>query len=62
MGHKENRKIIKVGQSAFGIILPISWIRYYELHKGDEVETISNGTIIIKPKPMPILKEYDWRK
>ena len=50
MPHKENRKIIRVGDSSFAVILPRAWIRYYDLKYGDSVEVISNGSIEIKPQ------------
>lgn len=49
MAHIDKRKIIKIGKSSYGVIIPISWIRYYGLIRGDEVEIISNGSIKIKP-------------
>ncbi len=47
--HKENRKIIRVGNTSLAVILPISWLRYYNLSYGDSVEVISNEAIEIKP-------------
>jgi len=49
MPHKETRKLIRIGDSSYGIILPISWLRYYDLKYGDRLEIISNGSIEIKP-------------
>jgi len=49
MPHKRNSKIIRVGNTSFAVILPRSWLRYYELGYGDTVEVISNGNIMIKP-------------
>lgn len=49
MPHKEKRKIIKVGETSFGVILPKSWLRYYGLNEKDHVEVISNSKIIIEP-------------
>jgi antitoxin component of MazEF toxin-antitoxin module len=49
MPHIENRKIIRIGKTSLGIILPKAWLRYFFLQAGDEVEIVSNGTIIIKP-------------
>ena len=49
MPHKNNRKIIRVGNTSFAVILPRSWLRYYDLGYGDSVEVISNGNVMIKP-------------
>lgn len=46
---KNKRKIIKVGNTSYGVILPIGWVRYYELAEEGEVEVISNGDVTIKP-------------
>ena len=50
MAHKEKRRLIRVGNSSFGVILPRSWLRYYDLKYGDSVEVISNGSIRIMPE------------
>jgi bifunctional DNA-binding transcriptional regulator/antitoxin component of YhaV-PrlF toxin-antitoxin module len=47
--HEETRKIIKVGETSFAVILPKSWLRYYGLTDKDQVIVISNGTVTIKP-------------
>jgi len=47
--HKDVRKILKAGTSSFAVVLPKSWLRYYDLKNGDSVEVISNGSIEIKP-------------
>lgn len=50
MGHKTKRTIIRVGTTSFAVILPRSWLRYYDLGYGDELEVISSGAVIeIKP-------------
>ena len=49
MPHKECRKIIRIGNSSFGVIIPRAWLRFYNLKYGDSVEVISNGDIQIKP-------------
>ena len=49
MPHEETRKIIKVGQTSFAVILPKSWLRFYKLTDKDKVKMISNSTIIIEP-------------
>jgi antitoxin component of MazEF toxin-antitoxin module len=45
----ENRKIIRIGKTSLGVILPKAWLRYFSLQAGDEVEIVSNGQITIKP-------------
>ncbi|MGB9841554.1 MAG: AbrB/MazE/SpoVT family DNA-binding domain-containing protein [Candidatus Bathyarchaeales archaeon] len=49
MPQKENRKIIRIGKTSMGIILPKAWLRYFALNAGDKVEVISNGHITVKP-------------
>lgn len=48
--HKIKRKLIKVGNTSIAVILPISWLRYYDLKHGDRVEVVSNGSIKITPE------------
>ena len=50
MGFEFNRKIIRVGNSSFGVIIPREWLRYYNLKYGDKVKIISNddNELIIK--------------
>ncbi len=47
--HKDVRKIMRAGSSSFAVVLPRSWLRYYNLGHGDKVEVISNGSVEIKP-------------
>jgi len=49
MPHEEIRKIIKVGETSYAVILPKSWLRYYKLTDRDKVKVISNSTVIIEP-------------
>ena len=49
MPHKENRKLVRIGNTSLGVIIPKSWLRFYKLKYGDNVEVISNGSIEIKP-------------
>jgi len=49
MPHEETRKIIKVGETSYAVILPKSWLRYYKLTDRDEVKVISNSTVVIEP-------------
>jgi len=47
--HKERKKIIKIDQASFGVILPRVWLQYYDLDDKDQIELVSNGVITIKP-------------
>ncbi len=49
MPSKEIRKLVRIGDTSFAVIIPMPWIRYYNLKYGDKVEVISNGSIKIKP-------------
>ncbi|MCW4046358.1 MAG: AbrB/MazE/SpoVT family DNA-binding domain-containing protein [Candidatus Bathyarchaeota archaeon] len=49
MPQKENRKIVRIGKTSMGITLPKAWLRYFALNAGDQVEVVSNGSIIVKP-------------
>ena len=51
MGYKDYRKIVRIGQNSYGIILPISWIRYNNLVHGDNVELISDSGNEITVRP-----------
>ena len=52
MPHVENRKIIKVGETSFAVILPRAWLRFYGLKNGDLVKVVSNGgAVTIEPLP-----------
>jgi antitoxin component of MazEF toxin-antitoxin module len=59
MPQKENRKIVRIGKTSLGVILPKAWLRYYRLEASDEVEIISNGHIHVKPVPKPKLKNVE---
>jgi antitoxin component of MazEF toxin-antitoxin module len=49
MPQKENRKLVQIGKTSVGVILPKAWLRYFSLEHGDKVEVVSNGNITIKP-------------
>jgi len=55
--HKEIRKIIRVGETSFAVILPRAWLRYFDLDQNDRVEVISNSHIIIRPQKFPERKD-----
>jgi len=48
MPHEDIRKIVRVGHSSLAVVLPKSWLRYYNLGYGDSVKVIANGSVIIK--------------
>jgi bifunctional DNA-binding transcriptional regulator/antitoxin component of YhaV-PrlF toxin-antitoxin module len=46
------RKVIDFGKTSKGVILPKSWLKYYEIKKGKPIETVAievNEALIIKP-------------
>ena len=49
MPQKELRKIVRIGQTSMGVILPRAWLRYFALNEGDQVEMISNGKVTVAP-------------
>ncbi|MCW4045521.1 MAG: hypothetical protein NWE94_08410 [Candidatus Bathyarchaeota archaeon] len=49
MPQKENRKIVRIGKTSMGIILPKEWLRYFALNAGDQVEVVSNSCVTVKP-------------
>lgn len=48
MPHKNFRKLIRIGNTSLGVIIPKSWLKYYDLKYGDSLEVISNGSIEIR--------------
>lgn len=49
LAHQDIRKIIRMGNTSFGVIIPRAWLRFFELDQTDSVEVISNTDIIIRP-------------
>lgn len=46
------RKIIDVGKTSKGVILPKSWLEYYEKETGEQIESVAmevNRVLTIKP-------------
>ena len=46
------RKIIDVGKTSKGVILPKSWLKYYEKEAGQRIKSVAmevNKVITIKP-------------
>jgi antitoxin component of MazEF toxin-antitoxin module len=49
MPTKNIRKIIRVGDTSLAIILPIDWLRFYDLKYGDSVEVVCKDAVEIRP-------------
>jgi antitoxin component of MazEF toxin-antitoxin module len=49
MPHEETRKIIKIGNTSYAVILPRAWLRFFGLTEKNKVTVLSNGTVTIKP-------------
>ena len=46
------RRIINVGKTSKGVILPKSWLEFYERQNGQSIKEVSmevNGRLIIQP-------------
>lgn len=46
------RKIINVGKTSKGVILPKSWLEYYEREQGKTIENVAievNKVLVVKP-------------
>ena len=56
MPGKVERSILASGRSRV-VVIPPAWLRFYNLEKGDTVELIYNGLILIKPAGMPLTSE-----
>ena len=56
MPGKVERSILWAGGSKLAA-LPPDWLRYYGLDRGDSVEMIYDGLIIIKPVGLPLTPE-----
>lgn len=50
MPHEESRKIIKVGETSYAVILPRAWLRYFKLNDQDKVTVVSDGVVTIMPQ------------
>lgn len=48
MPNQYTKKLIRIGKTGLGIIIPVSWIRYYNLEYGDSVKVVTNGTVEIR--------------
>ncbi len=49
MPTKDKRKIVRLGKTSLGVILPKGWLRYFDLKAGDEVEVITDGNVVVQP-------------
>jgi hypothetical protein len=49
MPTKQNRKLIRIGETSLGVILPKGWLRFHGLEHGDNVEIITNNFVHVKP-------------
>lgn len=49
MPHEDTRKIIKIGETSYAVILPRAWLRFFGLTEKNKVTVLSNGTVTIKP-------------
>jgi antitoxin component of MazEF toxin-antitoxin module len=47
----EKRKIVRIGKTSLGVILPRAWLRYFSINAGDQVQLVINNQIRIKPTP-----------
>lgn len=55
MPQKMNRKIVRIGKTSLGVILPRAWLRYFSIGAGDEVEVVTNGHVVVKPTPKTVV-------
>ncbi len=42
------RKLIRFGDGGLVITLPKSWVRYYQLKPGDQLEVIADSELVIR--------------
>ena len=49
MASSFRRKLIRIGETSTGVILPKGWVRHNGLHPGDRVEVVSNDHVSITP-------------
>jgi len=51
MGYKEKPKVRKQGGSYY-IVLPKSWLDFWEIKEGDEVVQVGNAILVTAPKKL----------
>jgi uncharacterized membrane protein (UPF0127 family) len=42
------RKVIRLGVHSYVISLPLGWIKYYKIKKGDKLRLITNSDLLIE--------------
>lgn len=50
MPHQYERKLVRIGESSLGVIIPKAWTKYYDLTDNDRIDLISDDKIIIRRK------------
>jgi len=46
---KKIRKIVRIGTTSLGVIIPKDWLEFKKIKYGDSVELTANGVVKIKP-------------
>jgi len=49
MGMKRISKLIRIGNTSLGVIIPKGYLDYNKLKPGDKVEVISTDIVTVKP-------------
>jgi len=50
MGYKEKRKVIRMGQSSRGIVLPKAWLDYQGEQKVKELSILGDSILVISTR------------
>lgn len=50
MAYKQNRRIVRVGSTSKGVVLPKGWLQFYELQQGDTVSILGDSILMISTK------------
>jgi phosphate uptake regulator len=45
---KTKRKVIRLGAHSYIVSLPLGWVEYYGIKKGDKLQLIADSSLIIK--------------
>jgi uncharacterized membrane protein (UPF0127 family) len=43
------RKVIRLGAHSYVVSLPLGWIKYYKIKKGDRLRLLIDSNLMIKP-------------
>jgi uncharacterized membrane protein (UPF0127 family) len=43
------RKVMRLGAHSYVISLPLGWVKYYKIKKGDKLQLLVNSKVVIKP-------------